>query len=327
MIVISGALVLVALVLLVVGLVTTSLPLVYASIAVSVVSFAFLLVGILQRRKDKLPGELTAPTPAPTRAPPPAPTPAPASPPAPAAAATPTPAPTSAPEPAPAVQSKPELAAQPTSTLVEPAPALAHDVDAHEVDIVPTAGVVLVVPGRPRYHVAGCRYLSGRQADEQDAQAARRDGFTACGVCRPDDLLVEEAAAEPHPRPEPEPVPEPVVAARRTTRAAAANAPGRVAALAKAPGRVAAPAKAPGHSPSVGVSPRRTATVPPLLPAGQDDGAAPAAPRRGSVVVIPDRGRFHRAECRYVRGADNAQSMSKAQAARQGYEACGVCLP
>ncbi|MFN2522307.1 MAG: hypothetical protein ABR614_03215, partial [Mycobacteriales bacterium] len=60
MIVISGALVLVALVLLIIGLVSTSLPFVYASIAVSVVSFVFLLIGILQRRNEKLPEDAVA---------------------------------------------------------------------------------------------------------------------------------------------------------------------------------------------------------------------------------------------------------------------------
>ena len=60
MIVISGALVLVALVLLIIGLVSTSLGFVYASIAVSVVSFVFLLVGILQRRGEQVPEPATA---------------------------------------------------------------------------------------------------------------------------------------------------------------------------------------------------------------------------------------------------------------------------
>jgi hypothetical protein len=62
-IVISGALVLVALVLLVIGLVSSELAFVYASIAVSVVSFAFLIVGIMQRRGEQLPEGAEAPTP------------------------------------------------------------------------------------------------------------------------------------------------------------------------------------------------------------------------------------------------------------------------
>jgi hypothetical protein len=44
-------------------------------------------------------------------------------------------------------------------------------------------------------------------------------------------------------------------------------------------------------------------------------------------VVIPDRGKFHRAACRYVRDVPGAQELTKAQATRQGYDACGVCKP
>ena len=53
--------------------------------------------------------------------------------------------------------------------------------------------------------------------------------------------------------------------------------------------------------------------------------AAPA--RRNTVVVIPDRGKFHKAECRFVRDVPGAEVLSKAAAARQGYAACGVCKP
>ena len=50
MIVISGALVAVALILLVIGLTVTTLTLIYASVAVSAASLVFLLIGSLQRR-------------------------------------------------------------------------------------------------------------------------------------------------------------------------------------------------------------------------------------------------------------------------------------
>jgi hypothetical protein len=54
-------------------------------------------------------------------------------------------------------------------------------------------------------------------------------------------------------------------------------------------------------------------------------GAAPAPP--APVVVVPDRERFHRPECRFVRGVAGATTLPKASAARQGYAACGVCKP
>ena len=64
MIVISGALVLAALVLLVLGLVAQELAFVYASIGVTLVSLAFLGVGVMQRRGEVLPGhEPLAPEP------------------------------------------------------------------------------------------------------------------------------------------------------------------------------------------------------------------------------------------------------------------------
>jgi hypothetical protein len=44
-------------------------------------------------------------------------------------------------------------------------------------------------------------------------------------------------------------------------------------------------------------------------------------------VVIPDRGKFHRPECRFVRDVDGAEVFSRAAAGKQGYAACGVCKP
>jgi hypothetical protein len=57
--------------------------------------------------------------------------------------------------------------------------------------------------------------------------------------------------------------------------------------------------------------------------------AAPkaAAPKAAAeVVVIPDRDKFHKQGCRYAKGP-GAMSLTKAQARRQGYKACGVCKP
>ena len=52
-----------------------------------------------------------------------------------------------------------------------------------------------------------------------------------------------------------------------------------------------------------------------------------AAKRAAKVVVIPDRGRFHTPSCRFVRGVDTTEELTKAAATRQGYQACGVCKP
>jgi hypothetical protein len=163
-IVISGALVVVALVLLVIGLVIAGLGWVYASIGVSLASFVFLVIGILQRRKE-----------------------------GPAA------------EGAPAQAGSGPLAAGVGAV----ARALSKDDDATVTTLpgaytpppAPTAevatatgGQVLVVAGRPRYHVEGCRYLTGKDAESVDVAEARAQGFTACGVCKPDANLTAAPA-------------------------------------------------------------------------------------------------------------------------------------
>jgi hypothetical protein len=208
-IVISGVLVLVALILLVVGLVDPSLGYVYASIGVSLAAFAFLVVGILQRRKEVLPVTQGAPA--------------------------------SAEEMDVVLSKGPEQVSAAAS-----APA--------------SGGRVLVVEGRPRYHVEGCRYLAGKDARSVDVGQARSDGFTACGVCKPDEALaaapsspaeqaavLTEAAAIADPAPEPvaEVPAAPVTRAPARKTAAKATPVKRAATTAaKAPAKKAAPAKA-----------------------------------------------------------------------------------
>jgi hypothetical protein len=213
-IVISGALVLVALVLLVIGLVGQSLAFVYASIGASLAAFGFLVAGILQRRKE-----------------------------------------------ATVVEGVPGSAEALTEVIRTPE---TRPVTPEEIAAVATsglAGAVLVVEGRPRYHVAGCRYLTGKDATEVEVSAARADGFTACGVCRPDASLasaeesevgtVAEVVAIQPAAAEEEPVA--AVTRTRTARATAAKAapakkaPAKVTAVkaaAKAPAKAAVKATA-----------------------------------------------------------------------------------
>ncbi|MEV8507716.1 hypothetical protein AB0368_23250 [Actinoplanes sp. NPDC051475] len=49
---------------------------------------------------------------------------------------------------------------------------------------------VVVVDGRPRYHLAGCAHLSGRQTEALPVAEAVELGFGPCGLCRPVDHLV-----------------------------------------------------------------------------------------------------------------------------------------
>ena len=54
---------------------------------------------------------------------------------------------------------------------------------------------VLVVDEHPRYHLAGCAYLSGRTTISLPVGEARGDGFTPCAACEPDRNLAERARA------------------------------------------------------------------------------------------------------------------------------------
>ncbi len=172
----SGALCFVALVLLVVGFVGSGLGLFYASILVSVFALVSLGLGVRQLRGERAPapavgsggahpGDRGLPDDAQG---------------GPVAAASPVPA-------------------QPAddATAAQELPPLEHDEDALDGEDV--AGVVLVVAGRPRYHVGGCRYLQGEEVEAVDVVDAREEGFTPCGVCTPDALLaalVEQAEPE-----------------------------------------------------------------------------------------------------------------------------------
>lgn len=59
---------------------------------------------------------------------------------------------------------------------------------------VPGDTIVVVVPGRKRYHLANCRQLAGRTREELTYQEAREEGFTACTACMPDTALAARGA-------------------------------------------------------------------------------------------------------------------------------------
>jgi hypothetical protein len=71
--------------------------------------------------------------------------------------------------------------------------------------------------------------------------------------------------------------------------------------------------------------------VPKLAPASKPVAAAKPATRKApasspTVVVVPDRDKFHKETCRYAKNPA-AMTMTKAAARRQGYTACGTCKP
>jgi hypothetical protein len=52
---------------------------------------------------------------------------------------------------------------------------------------------VLVIDGRPRYHVAGCVHLLGRAFEPLPVSEAVELGFSPCGLCEPDSALLADA--------------------------------------------------------------------------------------------------------------------------------------
>ena len=59
------------------------------------------------------------------------------------------------------------------------------DVD-NNVWLVGDDDEVLVIDEHPRYHLAGCPHLTGRETFALPMVEARTDGFTPCGTCAPD---------------------------------------------------------------------------------------------------------------------------------------------
>lgn len=78
----------------------------------------------------------------------------------------------------------PQTTAPPTTRSTVPQPVPAHPGE-------PAGGAVLVVPGGPHYHLAGCRRVDGGTAIPLDVAEARAAGYQPCDLCRPDALIAE----------------------------------------------------------------------------------------------------------------------------------------
>jgi hypothetical protein len=74
----------------------------------------------------------------------------------------------------------------------EPLPQAVRPADA--VRVARLDSEVLVVDGRPRYHLADCPHLVGRLTEGLPVAEAVELGFSPCGLCRPVDRLVAAAA-------------------------------------------------------------------------------------------------------------------------------------
>lgn len=73
----------------------------------------------------------------------------------------------------------------------EPAPQQVSAADAARVGRMATE--VLVVDGRPRYHLPGCVHLLGRECEPLPVGEAVELGFTPCSLCEPDSALLADA--------------------------------------------------------------------------------------------------------------------------------------
>jgi hypothetical protein len=125
----------------------------------------------------------------------------------PAQAAEPEPAaPPQAPEPAAVAAPAPEAVTPPAvagpstgSHTPRAAAALGEDGEPVEEDVEVTdllmildlTDEVVVVDEHPRYHLAGCSQTAGEEEFPLPLSEAREDGFTACGICRPDRHLAD----------------------------------------------------------------------------------------------------------------------------------------
>lgn len=69
-----------------------------------------------------------------------------------------------------------------------------EDVDIADVlTVLDLVVPVFVVDLRPRYHLKGCEHLHSREGIPIPVNEARKDGFTPCGLCRPDAALASAA--------------------------------------------------------------------------------------------------------------------------------------
>lgn len=84
-----------------------------------------------------------------------------------------------------ATPGEPPVKEQPESP--EPEPAKEHTPSAPATPSMSLTTTVLTIPGRCRYHMAGCRLVAGHDDTEELTLAeAREEGFTRCTACSED---------------------------------------------------------------------------------------------------------------------------------------------
>lgn len=84
--------------------------------------------------------------------------------------------------------------------------------------------------------------------------------------------------------------------------------------------------KSPARKPAVSAPEPQRATAKKTT-AKKTAPATSSSGRASTVVALPERGTFHEAGCRFVRGKRDTERLSMTTAKRRGYKACGVCKP
>jgi hypothetical protein len=314
-IVLSGVLVVIAIALLVAGIVVgetggeianlvDGMTVIYASIAVSIVSFLCLLVGVFLRRKElfRVPASPDGVA-APSRA------------------------------------GKQRQGGREGGTKPEPAAQMLPAPN------VPATAVVVVVPGRKRYHIDSCRQLAGRDKQELTFGEAREEGFSPCTACMPDTALAARAVTAD-------------TGGRGKTGTATVPTSGAMAppqGPAQGPTRGSAMPESPSTgAETIGSQETTAATATTTAfgaarPGGRHaapkggngertggtgrQGATPAGTATGTVRVLSGTTRYHRPDCTLIEDVagegnpNDLESLSVTAAEAKGYTACLVCRP
>jgi hypothetical protein len=165
---------------------------------------------------------------------------------------------------------------------------------------------VIVVDGRPEYHVAGCSRLAGLDAEPIPLSQAVEDGFTPCPLCTPADgpdsgsdpaVWVVDGSPEYH--------------EEGCTRLSGRDAEPIPLTQAVEDGFV-----------------RCAVCAPPAAGATAEPAAAsePPATAERQVWVVDGKPDYHRAECAQLAGED-AEPIPRAQAVEDGFAPCALCAP
>jgi hypothetical protein len=222
-ILVSAGLVLTAIVLLIAGFVLGQAYLVMWSIAISLLSAVFLVIGALLRRHELFPGGHAGAAPAfPQKGPVPA---------------GPLPAPHMMPNqtsPHPPQMMMPRGMQQTATVAAQPRLSpMARPVPAARQGPLDDGAIVLVIPGRKRYHVAGCRQLVGRDHEELTHEEAREEGFTPCTTCLPESIAGTQPQDAPAGAQEPVKPLQQVASSQESSSSGATREPGHHEATAR----------------------------------------------------------------------------------------------